>query len=145
LITYSNFEEESLITLGRIRILFKNFLIEKKMLNKEEIEEKYNFLWIIDFPLFFHNKENNTFETMHNPFTSPNPEDISYLNQPENYHKIRGLHYDLTLNGVEIGGGSIRIHNSELQYLILNGKNSIYLDILKVKNVNEKFYQLLVK
>jgi aspartyl-tRNA synthetase len=96
--------EESLSVLGRTRLLFKNFLFDKKLLDQNETLKKLCFLWVIDFPLFHWNEEENTFETMHNPFTSPNPLDIEYLKNPSDYHKIRGLHYDIVLNGIEIGG-----------------------------------------
>ena len=70
-------------------------------------------LWVVDFPLLEFDAESNRFYAMHHPFTSPKPEDISLLNT--NPAKVRANAYDLVINGVEIGGGSIRIHNKELQ------------------------------
>jgi aspartyl-tRNA synthetase len=71
------------------------------------------FAFIVDFPLLNWNKEEKRWEAMHHPFTQPKEGDIHLLdNSPE---KVHGRHYDLVCNGFELGGGSIRIHNSELQ------------------------------
>jgi aspartyl-tRNA synthetase len=71
------------------------------------------FAFIVDFPLLNWNKEENRWEAMHHPFTQPRETDLSLLDSaPE---KVHGRHYDLVCNGFELGGGSIRIHNSELQ------------------------------
>lgn len=69
-------------------------------------------LWIVDFPLFELN-DNNQYESMHHPFTSPKEEDIPLID--EDPIKARANSYDIVINGVELGGGSIRIHNSTLQ------------------------------
>lgn len=70
-------------------------------------------LWVIDFPLLEWSEETNRWHAMHHPFTSPKPEDISLLES--NPGKIRANAYDMVINGVEVGGGSIRIHNKDLQ------------------------------
>ena len=70
-------------------------------------------LWVVDFPLLEWDEATNRFYAMHHPFTSPKPEDIELLNT--NPGEVRANAYDLVINGVEIGGGSIRIHNDELQ------------------------------
>jgi len=70
-------------------------------------------LWVIDFPLLEWDEENGRYHAMHHPFTSPKPEDFHLLEQePGN---VRANAYDLVINGVEIGGGSIRIHDREVQ------------------------------
>ena len=73
-------------------------------------------LWVVDFPLF--EKENDQYFSLHHPFTSPHPNDIELLNsKPEN---IRSLGYDIVMNGYELGGGSIRIHDRKIQENIFN-------------------------
>lgn len=75
--------------------------------------KKFSCLWVIDFPLLEWNDEAKRWHAMHHPFTSPKPEDISLLDS--NPGAIRANAYDMVINGVEVGGGSIRIHNKELQ------------------------------
>jgi aspartyl-tRNA synthetase len=70
-------------------------------------------LWVVDFPLLEFNDETNRWHAMHHPFTSPKPEDISFLESDPG--KVRANAYDMVINGVEVGGGSIRIHNKDLQ------------------------------
>ncbi len=70
-------------------------------------------LWVIDFPLFEWDGDTQRYYAMHHPFTSPKPEDISYLDTDPG--KVRANAYDMVVNGVELGGGSIRIHDSKLQ------------------------------
>src|SRR3989339_283511 len=72
--------------------------------------KEFAFLWVVDFPLFQYDKENKKHVANHHPFTSPNMEDFK-----KNPETARSWGYDIVLNGVEIGGGSIRIHNSEVQ------------------------------
>ncbi|WP_022670380.1 aspartate--tRNA ligase [Hippea alviniae] len=76
-------------------------------------EDEFNFVWVVDFPLFEWNEDENRWEAMHHPFTSPKEEDLEYLETDPARVKARA--YDITLNGVEIGGGSIRIHRSDVQ------------------------------
>lgn len=73
----------------------------------------YNPLWVIDFPLVEYNEEEGRFYAMHHPFTSPNPEDLHLMETDP--AAIRANAYDLVINGVEIGGGSIRIHDRGVQ------------------------------
>jgi aspartyl-tRNA synthetase len=70
-------------------------------------------LWVVDFPLLEWDEDAQRYHAMHHPFTSPKPEDINLLESDPG--KVRANAYDLVINGVEIGGGSIRIHNKELQ------------------------------
>lgn len=71
-------------------------------------------LWVIDFPLFDWDEETKRYYAMHHPFTSPKPEDLHFIDSDP--AKVRANAYDLVVNGVELGGGSIRIHNSKLQH-----------------------------
>ena len=70
-------------------------------------------LWVIDFPLLEWDEETNRYHAMHHPFTSPKPEDMNLIETDPG--KVRANAYDLAMNGVELGGGSIRIHDRELQ------------------------------
>lgn len=75
----------------------------------------YKPLWVIDFPLLEWDDETQRFYAMHHPFTAPKPEDEHLLEQPEKWGEIRANAYDIVLNGTEIGGGSVRIHDKNLQ------------------------------
>ena len=75
--------------------------------------EKFNPVWVINFPLVAWDEESKRYHAMHHPFTSPIKDDIDLLNS--NPEKVRANAYDLVINGVEIGGGSIRIHDRKLQ------------------------------
>ena len=70
-------------------------------------------LWVIDFPLFEWDEETQRYYAMHHPFTSPNPDDIPLLHSDTG--KVRATAYDIVVNGTELGGGSIRIHDAKLQ------------------------------
>lgn len=76
-------------------------------------KSKFSCLWVVDFPLFEWDEEENRFVAVHHPFTSPKKEDIPLLETDPG--KVRANAYDMVINGVEVGGGSIRIHDSELQ------------------------------
>ncbi len=75
--------------------------------------DKRCFLWVIDFPMFEYSEEDKRWKAMHHPFTAPREEDIQYLQSDPG--RVKANAYDMVLNGVEIGGGSLRIYNSELQ------------------------------
>ncbi|HSB35054.1 MAG TPA: aspartate--tRNA ligase [Nitrospirota bacterium] len=76
-------------------------------------ENKLNFLWVTDFPLVEWNADEKRWDAMHHPFTAPKDEDLAFMKtEPQ---KVRARAYDIVLNGSEIGGGSIRIHRSEVQ------------------------------
>lgn len=76
-------------------------------------KEQFNFLWVTEFPLLEWSDEDNRFYAMHHPFTAPMDEDIEYMESDPG--RVRAKAYDIVLNGVELGGGSIRINNPELQ------------------------------
>jgi aspartyl-tRNA synthetase len=75
---------------------------------------KFNFLWVVDFPLLAHDEETGHWAAVHHPFTRPHPEDIEKL-EAGDYANVRAVAYDVVLNGYELGGGSIRIHEKDLQ------------------------------
>ena len=97
--------------LGKIRLYAAGKL---KDLGKLEMAEgQFNFLWVVDFPLLAFDKEMNRWYSSHHPFTSPVVDDIPNLTSDPK--SVRGQHYDIVVNGVELGGGSIRIHQPDLQ------------------------------
>jgi aspartyl-tRNA synthetase len=94
--------------LGRLRLRIAEI---QKLLSAPEV---WDFLWVTDFPLFEWSAEENKWNAMHHPFTRPKAEDMP-LFEAKKFSEIRAEAYDVVLNGVEIGGGSIRIHEPELQ------------------------------
>jgi len=84
-------------------------------------KDKYEFTWIIDFPLFEYKEEEGRYAAKHHPFTSPLPEDIDKLD--DDLGKVKANSYDIVLNGEELGGGSIRISNKKLQHKIFDKMN----------------------
>ena len=76
---------------------------------------RFEFLWVVEFPQFEWSEEENRFQAMHHPFTMPMEEDLEYLDPSKDLSKVRAKAYDIVLNGVEIGGGSVRIHQSDVQ------------------------------
>ncbi|HUI46706.1 MAG TPA: aspartate--tRNA ligase [Nitrospirota bacterium] len=98
-------------TLGYLRLLMGRRL---KLID----ESKLNFLWVTDFPLVEWNADEKRYDAMHHPFTAPKDEDLEFLTTDP--LKIKAKAYDIVLNGSEIGGGSIRIHRSEVQSRMFN-------------------------
>ncbi|MCX7726238.1 MAG: aspartate--tRNA ligase [Chitinispirillaceae bacterium] len=82
-------------------------------------KNRFEFLWVINFPLFEYSAEEGRYVSVHHPFTAPREEDVTLLDTEE-YYKAKARSYDLVLNGVEVGGGSIRIHRREIQKKIFN-------------------------
>ncbi len=76
-------------------------------------DHQYNLLWVVDFPLYEYDEETGEYHAKHHPFTSPNPEDLDRLESDPG--SVKAQAYDIVLNGVELGGGSIRIHDRNLQ------------------------------
>jgi aspartyl-tRNA synthetase len=101
--------ETSCVVLGRVRL-------HVAALQKLAIDpDLLNFLWVVDFPLLHHSVEEQRWHAVHHPFTRPKAEDRDLLKDPAKFSQIRAEAYDIVLNGVEIGGGSIRIHEGDLQ------------------------------
>lgn len=74
---------------------------------------EYRFVWITEFPLLEWSDEENRFKAMHHPFTMPMEEDLQYIDSDPG--RVRAKAYDIVLNGTEIGGGSVRIHQDDIQ------------------------------
>jgi aspartyl-tRNA synthetase len=108
--------------LGKIRLYCADVL---KSQGKLVIDPKqFNFLWVVEFPLLGFDREQNRWYSSHHPFTAPVAEDIKDLHvtglPSVDLKKIRGQHYDIVVNGVELGGGSIRIHDPKVQNWVFN-------------------------
>ncbi|XP_006733136.2 aspartate--tRNA ligase, mitochondrial-like isoform X1 [Leptonychotes weddellii] len=108
--------EKACSVLGKLRLECADLLEARGLVLRDPA--LFSFLWVVDFPLFLPKEENpGELESAHHPFTAPHPSDLQLLyTEPK---KVRSQHYDLVLNGSEIGGGSIRIHDAELQRYIL--------------------------
>lgn len=123
--------------LGKLRLRMADLLDEKKILKKDSKllrdPKKFEFLWVVDFPLFTFNEETNKLESTHHPFTAPISEHLNMVTEMKDLDKVTGLHYDIVLNGSEIGGGSIRIHNSKLQRHVL--KNILQEDTEQLEHL----------
>lgn len=128
-------ETKLLEILGKLRLRLADVLDEAKKPGEILLRDpnKYRFLWVVDFPLFTMNEETNKIESSHHPFTAPIKEHVKLLKEKKDLESIIGLHYDLVLNGNEIAGGSIRIHDSNLQRHVLEnvlGENTEQLEHL---------------
>ena len=100
--------------LGKIRLYCAEVL---KAQGKLVIDPtRFDFLWVVEFPLLGFDREMNRWYSSHHPFTAPVAEDIPFLKTDPK--KVRGQHYDIVVNGVELGGGSIRIHQADVQKTI---------------------------
>ncbi|BFZ56095.1 aspartate--tRNA ligase msd1 [Savitreella phatthalungensis] len=112
--------------LGQVRLLLQSWLERHDLTNTPRRREPLNLCWVTDFPLFSpadeqtyrpSTHESTQLASTHHPFTAPHPDDVHLLETDP--LKVRGLHYDLVLNGVEIGGGSARIHDPSMQTAVL--------------------------
>lgn len=113
--------ERACSILGRIRLECAKLLQARGKLSIPA--DQFNFLWVIEFPLMLFDEEQGRYVSAHHPFTSPVEEDIKYLDSDP--LRVRGQHYDIVLNGVELGGGSIRIHQPQVQ-------KKVFRDVLKI-------------
>jgi aspartyl-tRNA synthetase len=98
--------------LGRIRLRIADY---QNLIAKRQSGSDWDFLWVYDFPLLLWSAEENKWNAMHHPFTRPKAEDVTLLDDKTKLPEVRAEAYDVVLNGVEIGGGSIRIHEPPLQ------------------------------
>jgi aspartyl-tRNA synthetase len=115
--------------LGKIRLYCADVL---KGQGKLAIDPgRFDFLWVVDFPLLSFDKEQNRWYSSHHPFTSPVAEDIPFLKTDPK--KVRGQHYDVVVNGVELGGGSIRIHQPDVQKMVFEEVLQIPPDETKLR------------
>ncbi|MFA6545990.1 MAG: aspartate--tRNA ligase [Limisphaerales bacterium] len=115
--------------LGKIRLYCADVL---KTQGKLVIPaDQFNFLWVIEFPLLGFDRELNRWYSSHHPFTAPVTEDIPLLKTDPK--KVRGQHYDIVVNGVELGGGSIRIHQPDVQKTIFEELLAIPPDETKLR------------
>jgi aspartyl-tRNA synthetase len=107
--------------LGRIRLEAAALLQKRGRL--EIRPDDWKFLWVVDFPLMSFDEQEKRYVATHHPFTAPVAEDVGLLDSDP--RAVRGQHYDVVLNGMELGGGSIRIHRPELQ-------KKVFEDVLKI-------------
>jgi aspartyl-tRNA synthetase len=89
--------------------------LQRTSANRLSGSDIWDFLWVTDFPLLQWSAEENKWNAVHHPFTRPKSEDVSLLDDRNKFSEIRAEAYDVVLNGVEIGGGSMRIHEPQLQ------------------------------
>jgi aspartyl-tRNA synthetase len=113
--------EKACAILGRIRLECAALLQKRGKVSLPA--DRWDFLWVVDFPLMTYNEEEKRYTATHHPFTAPVAEDIELLDTDP--QRVRGQHYDLVLNGCELGGGSIRIHQPALQ-------EKVFKDVLKI-------------
>ncbi len=113
--------EKACAILGRIRLEAAQLLSKRGKLTIRP--DDWKFLWVVDFPLMSYDEAENRYVATHHPFTAPVPEDLALLES--NPKAVRGQHYDMVLNGMELGGGSIRIHQPSVQ-------KRVFEDVLKI-------------
>jgi len=126
--------ERACAILGRIRLEVAALLQKRGKLKVSA--DDWRFLWVVDFPLMTFDESEKRYVATHHPFTAPVAEDVGLLDS--NPTAVRGQHYDVVLNGMELGGGSIRIHRPELQ-------KKVFEDVLKIpaEVVESRFGYLL--
>lgn len=127
---YAGTWEDACTILGRVRTEIAD------MQGLVENSTALNFLWVVDFPLLSFSPEENQWVAVHHPFTRPKGEDVELLRAGE-YGKVRAAAYDVVLNGYELGGGSLRIHEKDLQAVMFNALG------ISAEEQAEKFGHLL--
>jgi aspartyl-tRNA synthetase len=115
--------------LGKIRLYCADVLKTQGKLTIDP--HQFNFLWVVEFPLLGFDREQNRWYSSHHPFTAPVADDIPLLKSDPK--KVRGQHYDIVVNGVELGGGSIRIHQPDVQKTIFEELLQIPPDETKLR------------
>ncbi len=115
--------------LGKIRLYCADVLKTQGKLTIPA--DQFNFLWVIEFPLLGFDREQNRWYSSHHPFTAPVTDDIPLLKSDPK--KVRGQHYDIVVNGVELGGGSIRIHQPAVQKTIFEELLQIPPDLVQAR------------
>jgi len=126
--------EQACAILGRIRTDASKLLAHRGRLDIDA--SAYRFVWVVDFPLMTYDEEAGRYLASHHPFTAPVEDDVPLLD--DDPLAARGQHYDLVLNGVELGGGSIRIHRPEVQ-------KKVFQDVLGIpeETVESRFGYML--
>jgi len=119
--------ERACTILGRVRLDAAQLLVKRAKLTLSP--DDFRFLWVIEFPLMTYDEEAGRYLSTHHPFTAPVEEDIPLLETDPK--RVRGQHYDLVLNGVELGGGSIRIHQPAVQKRVFEDILSIPKDVVE--------------
>ncbi len=115
--------------LGKIRLYAADLLKQQGRLNLPA--DRFDFRWVVDFPLGSFDREQNRWSSSHHPFTAPVVEDIPLLTTDPK--RVRGQHYDVVVNGVELGGGSIRIHQPDVQKTVFEEVLQIPPDIARAR------------
>jgi aspartyl-tRNA synthetase len=127
--------EKACAILGRLRLESAARLQKRGKLTIRH--DDWRFLWVVDFPLMTYDEAEGRYLATHHPFTAPVAEDVPYLDS--NPKAVRGQHYDVVLNGMELGGGSIRIHQPALQ-------KKVFEDVLKIpQDVVESRFGYMLK
>jgi aspartyl-tRNA synthetase len=119
--------EKACAILGRVRLDAAALLQKRGKLTLRP--DDWKFLWVVDFPLMTYDEDQKGYVATHHPFTAPVPEDAALLDS--NPRAVRGQHYDVVLNGMELGGGSIRIHQPALQKKVFEEVLKIPVDVVE--------------
>jgi aspartyl-tRNA synthetase len=119
--------EKACAILGRIRLEAAALLQKRGKLALRP--DDWKFLWVVDFPLMTYDEDHKAYVATHHPFTAPVPQDMALLDSDPK--AVRGQHYDVVLNGTELGGGSIRIHQPAVQKKIFEEVLKIPADVVE--------------